>query len=349
MNLLREHRADRQTAISAGAVAVRPVRADLHPFFESGEYVTSDFFAMFDAPFRAGAGWDAVQDQTRTRVVVLSAGLDRKLFGDVSGVGQTVQLDNNEFTVIGVLKDWNPQPKFYAQRGEHVFGDADQFFLPLQTALDLKFQFSGHFSCWGDNNNTRTSDNCTWLQYWVELDGGAKVAAYRAYLEHYWRDQRTHGRFPLKNRPPHLYGLMAWLAHEQIVPANLSMQTWLAIGFLVVCMLSVMALLLAKFLRRSGEISVRRALGARKRDIFAQFGIESALIGTAGGLLGLCISQLGLWSIRQRPDGYAQLAQMDIPMLIGTVVLAVVASMLAGLLPAWRACQVPPALQLKTL
>jgi len=36
-------------------------------------------------------------------------------------------------------------------------------------------------------------------------------------------------------------------------------------------------------------------------------------------------------------------------MLLGTVVLAIVASMLAGMLPAWRACRVPPALQLKTL
>jgi putative ABC transport system permease protein len=82
--------------------------------------------------------------------------------------------------------------------------------------------------------------------------------------------------------------------------------------------------------------------------VFVQFGIESALIGTLGGLLGLAIAQLGLWSIRQRPDGYAHLAQMDAGMLVGTVVLAIAASVLAGVLPAWRACLVPPALQLKT-
>ncbi|HEX5959740.1 MAG TPA: ABC transporter permease [Rhodanobacteraceae bacterium] len=349
MNLLHEHRADRQAAMDAGAVAVRPVRADLHPFFESGEYVTSDFFAMFGAPFRAGGGWSAEQDQARARVVVLGARLDRKLFGNASGIGKTVQLDNTDFTVVGVLKDWHPQPKFYAQHRGHIFGEADQLFLPLQTALELKFQFEGHFSCWGDSHNTRTSDNCTWLQYWVQLDSAASVAAYRTYLDNYWRDQQAHGRFPMKHRPPHLYGLMPWLAHEQIVPANLSMQTWLAIGFLIVCMLSVVALLLAKFLRRSGEISVRRALGARRRDIFAQFGVESAAIGVAGGLLGLVIAEIGLWSVRQRPDGYAHLANMDISMLVGTVVLAIVASVLAGLLPAWRACRVPPAMNLKTL
>ncbi|HXD37659.1 MAG TPA: FtsX-like permease family protein [Rhodanobacter sp.] len=114
-------------------------------------------------------------------------------------------------------------------------------------------------------------------------------------------------------------------------------------------MVNIVALLLAKFLRRSGEISVRRALGAKRRDIFLQLGIESAAIGVAGGVLGLLIAQLGLWSIRQRPDDYAHLAQMDMPMLLGTFALAVAASLLAGLLPAWRACRVTPALQLKAM
>ncbi|MGH8182520.1 MAG: ABC transporter permease [Rhodanobacteraceae bacterium] len=349
MNLLHADRANRQAAMDAGSVAVQPARADLHPFFERGQYATSDFFPMFGVPFRAGGGWTAMQDQERARVVVLGAALDRKLFGNASGIGQTVRLNNTDFRVIGVVRDWNPQPKFYVQHGGRIFGSSDQFFLPLQTALELKFSFNDHFSCWGSSGDDRKSADCTWLQFWVELDTPAKVADYRHFLDNYWRQQHDHGRFPRKDAPPHLYDLMAWLAHEQVIPANLSMQMWLAIGFLIVCMLSVVALLLAKFLRRSGEVSVRRALGARKRDIFLQFGIESAAIGLAGGLLGLTVAQLGLWSIRQRPDGYAHLAQMDVPMLIGTVVLAILASVLAGLLPAWRACLIPPALHLKTL
>jgi putative ABC transport system permease protein len=347
MNLLHARRADRQAAMDAGWVAVQPTRAGLHPSFERGEYVTADFFPMFGVPFRAGGGWTAQQDNARARVVVLGADLDRKLFGDANGVGQTIRLNNTDFRVIGVLKNWNPQPAFYQQKSGHIFGDAAEFFLPLQTAMELKFSLNDHFACWGSGGDDRLSDRCTWVQFWVELDSPAKVLAYRSFLTDYWGDQQAHGRFPRKDEPPRLYGLMAWLAYEQVIPANLSMQMWLAVGFLIVCMLSVVALLLAKFLRRSGEISVRRAMGARRRDIFAQFGVESALIGVVGGLLGLLIAQFGLWSVRQRPDGYAHLAQMDVPMLIGTVVLAIIASVLAGLLPAWRACQVPPALQLK--
>jgi putative ABC transport system permease protein len=64
-------------------------------------------------------------------------------------------------------------------------------------------------------------------------------------------------------------------------------------------------------------------------------------------VLGLGFALLGLWLVRQQPDDYAALAHLDGPMLLLTFVLALAASLLAGLLPAWRAMQVAPALQLK--
>lgn len=350
MNLLHAARADRQAAMSGGAVPVQPTQAHVLPFYEAGHYVTTDFFAMFGVPFRAGRGWTAQDDDDRARVVVLSSALSRKLFGDAPGVGQTVRLKNTDFRVIGVVDDWHPQPLFYAQIDKRVFGRSDEFFLPLQTALELKLDFSGRFSCWGNDDDAgdgRTSDHCSWLQFWVQLDSATKAHAYRDFLASYWREQQAHGRLP---RPEHarLYGLLDWLTYQHAIPDDLRLQLSLSLGFLAVCMLNVVGLLLATFLRRGGEISVRRALGARRRDIFLQLGIESSVIGLAGGVLGLAVAGLGLWSVRLRPDGYAQLARMDATMLIGTFVLAVVASVLAGLLPAWRACHIAPALQLKT-
>lgn len=349
MNLLRAQRADAQAAMAQGVAAVHPVNAGEGAFFVPGEYATAGFFSMFGARFRAGGGWTVHQDDAHARVVVLNAKLDQRLFGNATGLGKTVRLDNTDFRVIGVLQGWHPQPAFYHQSARNQYGQADAYFVPLATALELHMPMNGHFSCWGDGKEVRTSDQCTWVQFWVRLDNPLKRLAYRQFLDGYWRDQQAHGRFPRKASTPRLFSLVAWLGQKHLIPANLSMQLWLAIGFLGVCMLSVVALLLAKFLRRSGEISVRRAMGARRRDIFAQFGIESALIGVAGGVLGLVFAEIGLWSVRQRPEGYAQLAQMNVTMLVATVALAIVASVLAGLLPSWRACRVPPALQLKTL
>lgn len=347
MNLLHAARAERQAVMAAASLPVRPQQNTLRPFFESGHYVTADFFPMFGTVFRAGSGWTAQDDAAHARVVVLNTELNRKLFGAASGIGKTVRFKNTDFRVIGVLDNWNPQPVFYARIDDRAFGSTDQFFLPLQTAQELGFDFHGQFSCWGDGGDNRTSDHCTWLQFWVQLSDRKNVRAYRDYLADYWHDQQKHGRFP-RAVNPQLFGLMDWLVSQHVVPDDLRLQLWLAIGFLGVCMINIVGLLLAKFLRRSGEISVRRALGARKRDIFLQLGIESAVIGLAGGTLGLMLAEFGLWTIRQRPDGYAKLAQMDPAMLLATFVLAVIASALAGLLPAWRACHVTPALQLKT-
>jgi len=347
MNLLRAARAGRQAAMAGGAVPVRPAQGGGLPFYETGRYTTADFFAMFNTPFLGGSGWTAQDDAQRAHVVVLGRELSRKLFGEANAVGRTVRLKDADFRVMGVLDTWEPQPQFYAQMDSRIFGRSDQFFLPLQTAMDLKLDFAGRLSCWGDSGDGRTSDQCSWLQFWVQLDDAASADAYRAFLTAYWREQQAHGRLP---RPVdvQLHGLMDWLAHQHAIPDDLRLQLSLSIGFLLVCMLNVMGLLLATFLRRSGEISVRRALGARRRDIFLQLGVESSVIGFAGGLLGVLVAMLGLWSVRQRLDGYAQLAHMDAGMLLATFTLALAAGALAGLLPAWRACRIAPALQLKT-
>ncbi|GGA13261.1 ABC transporter permease [Dyella caseinilytica] len=347
LNLLHAARAEKQAAMSGGRLPIRPDNPSQKPFFEHGHYVTADFFPMFGTPFLAGRGWTREDDESHARVVVLNASLNRKLFGDAPGIGRTVRLKNIDFRVIGVLDDWQPQPTFYASVNERSFGQTDQLFLPLQTAMELNFDMQGRLWCWGSSGDTRTSDHCTWLQFWVQLSNPASVLGYRDFLANYWREQQAHGRF---TRPVnvHLYGLMDWLAYQHVIPDDLRLQLWLALGFLGVCMINIVGLLLAKFLRRSGELSVRRALGARRRDLFLQLGMEAAVIGMAGGMLGLGLAELGLWSVRQRPDGYAHLAQMDISMLAGTLLLAVLSSVLAGLLPAWRACNIPPALQLKT-
>jgi putative ABC transport system permease protein len=123
---------------------------------------------------------------------------------------------------------------------------------------------------------------------------------------------------------------------------------WIALGFLLVCLVNTVGLLLTKFLRRSSEIGVRRALGASKRSIFIQLLTESAAVGLVGGVLGLGLALLGLWAVRQQPAEYASLARLDTPMLFATFALAVVSSLLAGIVPAWRGCQVSPAIQLKS-
>jgi putative ABC transport system permease protein len=211
---------------------------------------------------------------------------------------------------------------------------------------------NGSMDCWGDTGSdpegaTGLNAPCVWIQYWVQLDSAAKAATYKQYLTNYSDQQRSAGRF---ERPTNvrLRKVMEWLDYNKVVPGDVRLQVWLAFGFLLVCLLNTVGLLLAKFLRRGGEVGVRRALGASRRAIFMQCLIEAGTIGLAGGIAGLGLALLGLWAVRQQPASYAELAHLDPWMLLTTFVLAVAASLLAGIVPAWQAMQVTPAMQLKS-
>ena len=349
--LLRQKRGTRQALMSGGFVTLLPEAQVLKPFRAQSRYTTADFFPMFDAPLVAGRGWTAAEDEARAQVAVITSELARKLFGDESPLGRNLRLQQGTLQVIGVLDEWDLNPRFYDLTGRR-YGGSEQVLIPFTTSRDLRLETQGSTSCWGNSNQDEEGSRsvnapCIWLQYWVELNTAEQVAAYRRYLTDYSEEQRKAGRF---ERPANvrLHDVMDWLNTKEVVPNDVRLQMWLAFGFLLVCLVNTMGLLLAKFLRRSGEIGVRRALGASRSDILRQCLVEAGTIGLAGALLGLGFAMLGLWLVRQQPDEYAKLAQLDSSMLLATFVLALAASLLAGLLPALRAMQIAPAIQLKS-
>jgi len=347
--LLRDKRADRQALMTGGYVAIEPEQATLQPFRTEARFTSADFFAMFGTPFVAGAGWSAADDDARARVTVISQSLARKLFGSGDAVGRTVRIGGADFRVVGVMAPWRPVPHFY-DLYVGKYAEAENVFVPFSTSRDLRLDRTGNLNCWGSQrarDETSLEARCVWIQYWVQLDSAAKVAAYRRYLDDYSSQQKAAGRY---QRPPNarLYDVMEFLRVQEVVPEDVRLQVWLAFGFLAVCLLNTVGLLLAKCLRRSPEIGVRRALGASRRRIFVQFLVEAGVVGLAGGALGLLVALLGLWGVRHNGQAFGPLVSLDLPMLGLNFVIALVASLAAGLLPAWRACQVMPALQLKS-
>ena len=347
--LLRQKKAPRQALMTGGSGMLEPRVAALKPFAVGMRYASADFFPMFDAPFLQGRGWTAADDEGHARVAVISRSLNDKLFKDGNSVGKEVLVEGHPLRIVGVLDDWAPKPLFY----DPFVGNFDReedVFVPFTTSRDLKLDRSGNLNCFGReivNDATAPNVPCAWLQYWVELDSPGDAAGFKTYLDNYSEQQRRAGRFerPANTR---LRNVMELLDFRNVVPGDVRLQMWLALGFLLVCLVNTVGLLLAKFLRRGGEIGVRRALGASRAEIFKQCMIEAGAIGLAGGLLGLLFALAGLWAVRHRPAEYAQLAHLDASMLLLTFAMAVAASLLAGLLPAWRAMQITPAVQLKT-
>jgi putative ABC transport system permease protein len=349
-SLLRERRADRQAMMTGGSVPVQPDRPDLAPFYTDSRYTSADFFPMFGVVFLYGHGWSASDDANHARVAVISQKLSEKLFGATNSVGQRIRIAQAEFRIGGVIGRWGPAPRFY-DLNTRSFGGEESVIVPFSTSRDLALDRNGSMDCWSDTSSgdgTALIAPCVWIQYWVELGSAGRVADYRSYLANYSDRQRAAGRY---ERPTNirLRSVMQWLEFKKIVPSDVRLQVSLAFGFLLVCLVNTVGLLLAKFLRRSGELGVRRALGASRKAIFLQCLVEAGTIGLAGGVLGFGFALLGLWGVRHQPTDFAELVRLDPVMLALTFGLALLASLAAGAFPAWRAMQVTPAIQLKTL
>ena len=353
MALMRDHRATLQSAMYIIWSSVVPARQGAHPFNVSGHAVYSEFFPLVEAPFKYGGAWSADDDRQRSAVAVISSKLNAKLFGGENSVGRSINVEGKNYRVVGVLDAWNPQPVFYDVQNTGGFSTAaDDLFLPFDRALASGVQNDGNTNCTkppkepGFAGLLRSS--CVWISYLAQLDDAQAVSAYRDYLGNYAREQQKAGRF---NWAPNirLRDLPAWLENQQVVPPDTKVSLLVAVGLLVVCLVNTSGLLLAKFLRRSGEIGVRRALGASRFAIYAQFLTEAGMIGLAGGVLGLAFTGVGILGVGMvLPKGIAKLATLDVSLLLLTLALAVASTLVAGLYPTFRASRVQPAWQLKS-
>ncbi len=352
MNLWEQKNAYRQTPLYGLGPAIDSGRDDLPPFFTEGVAIGRDFFAMFEAPFLYGDAWSSEDDSRGAKVVVISRSLAEKLFDRGSNpVGKKVRISDNDFSIVGVLDKWDPVPKVYRLIGGERFDTSEDVFVPIRTAVALEFDRNGSMDCSSEppapGFQGYLQSECNWLQYWAELDKASSRSAYADYLLAYVNEQKALGRFarPVNNR---LFNVREWLDSRGVVDDDTRTSTWLSFAFLLVCLVNTVGLLLAKFSARPGEIGVRRALGATRADVFRQYLTEAAVIGVVGALIGLLLTWSALAYIRSLDDSLALVTRLDGTMLLIAVVVSIAASLLAGLLPTWRACQVVPALQLKS-
>lgn len=318
----------------------------------NGMAVNADFFAMFEAPFLHGSAWSAEADARGAAQAVLSAPFAERLFGEEDPTGKRLRMFDGEYVVSGVLAPWRPMPKYYWLVGSNNrFGDTDDVFIPIRNALANESNPNGNINCnSGDPQpgfNGLLNSECVFMQYWVELAGAGERSAYRERLGGYVDGQKALGRLPVGERS-RLLDVREWMEEQDVLGDDTILQTLLAAGFLLVCVVNTVGLLLAKFTAHSGEIGVRRALGATRRQVFEQYLVQAGVVGAAGGLLGLGFTFGGLWLLARQSEEVAAVAHMSPAMLLATVATAVIAAVLAGLLPTWRACRVVPAIQLKT-
>ncbi len=344
------NKAYRQVVQAQMSTVVEPTGKDSLPFQVSGRANSADFFAMFEVPFLYGSSWDRAADESMQQVVVLSQSLNERLFGGRDSVGEKVKLAGDYYQVVGVISHWQPRPRFYDVT-TGAFDDAEELFVPFSLLTQEKIGRNGNTNCWkpsGEGFQAFLNSECVWTQFWAELRTDAEKQDYLAFLNAYVSEQKKLGRFerPQNNR---LSDVMQWMENQQVVAQDASLMMVMSLMFLLVCLLNTIGLLLAKFLSKAPQIGLRQALGASRRDLFAQYLTEAGCIGIAGGVLGLVFAWLGLQGVQLLyGDEMKGLAQLDGAMVALAMLLALVSSLLAGLYPTWRACTVQPSQQLKS-
>ncbi|HEY6456676.1 MAG TPA: ABC transporter permease [Steroidobacteraceae bacterium] len=350
VELVRAHNPARQAAMYPTTLTISAPGTEILALQGQALATDSGFFPMFNTSFEYGGPWTRVQDDAHAPVIVLARAFNDRLFGGTNSVGRSLLVNGKSYRIIGVMGSWQPSPRFY-DLGSDSYSRADELFVPFTRAIDEQMAVSGGLSC--DNNgpgdgwNGLLHSNCIWVHVWVELPTARDVASYRTFLRNYAAEQRRQGRF---SWPPHfaLRDVTQWLAYNNVVPASVRTLASVSLAVLLVCVFNVTGLMLAKFMAHPAAVGVRRALGAPRSAIFGQCLVEVGVIGLAGGLVGIGLTKLGLMCCRVvLAEDLSVLTHLAGGDVIGALAVAVVATLIAGLYPTWRATQVHPAVHLK--
>jgi putative ABC transport system permease protein len=260
----------------------------------------------------SGRLFDASEDVERRRVALVGRTVARNLFGHADAVGREVRLGTVPFDVIGVMRP----------RGTDVGGtDLDNVIvIPLETAL-------------------RRVLNIPYVHtVFVQARSTADLAALDAEV----RDILLR-RHPVRSGMPEPFVIQnqAVLLRTERGAARAMQRLTAGVGVLVLTVggLGVLAVMLIAVRERTLEIGLRRAVGARRRDIREQFVFESAMLAAAGGTAGVVLGIVGAALA-------AVLGPWDLMVSWRAAALGVACSTVLGLavgvIPAARAARLEP-------
>jgi putative ABC transport system permease protein len=274
--------------------------------------VTPNYFATLRIHPAIGRDFTPEEAAAKSNVAILSHGFWRRQFGGRREiVGETVQLDGQAFTIIGVL------PEHFSP------GSTTEVYTPADYTEDNKNHGGHYITVIG-----RLKPGVTLEQARSELaliaDGLAKQYA------------DTNTGWSIKLMP------LLDAAVGDVRPVLFSLLG--AVGFLLlIACANVANLLLVRATARAKEIALRTALGASRLRIVRQLLTESVLLACFGGLLGVLIAQWGMSALLAfAPDSLPRAAEiaLDGRALGFACVLALVTGIAFGLVPAFQASRV---------
>jgi predicted permease len=283
-----------------------------------GESVSADLFSLLGIQPVLGRAFLPNEDQPGNHVVILSHDLWQRRFGGDRGViGKSVTLDSQQFQIIGVMP-----PRFTFPIGSNP----PELWISISSLRESKD---------AGPPMTEQRDN-DFFRCIARLKPSVSIQQAQANIETItaeWRHQYPDNK--LYTGAKVIPELSAMIGSTR---SALLMLCAMAGCVLLVACVNVANLLLARSLSRNREISIRAALGAGRWQIIRQLVVESALLGSVGGLAGLLISIWGIDSLKAFLPSIPRIDQIspDPRVLAFTGIVSLGVGISAGLLPAWR-------------
>lgn len=242
------------------------------------------------------------------------------LFQGDDPIGQSVWVDRKPCEVIGVLTELEAvsvQERINSRPNEGIF-------LPISFAIQNLF------------------DEEPWVTVVAHVKDESKMEEAKKQIADYLRQQHGIAQDAEGNYADdfHMTTKQDVLGAQLQSAATFSLLlTALAIVSLVVGGIGIMNVMLVSVSERTREIGVRMAVGARSRDVVAQFLLEAVLLSAGGGVLGIAVGVLTVPIAASLSQGAALLDPRSIPLAFG---VSLATGLVFGLYPALRASQLDP-------
>jgi len=283
--------------------------------------VSANYFDTLEVQPFLGRNFTADEDQPGHHVVILSYGFWQSFFAaDPHVPGTNILISDVPYTVIGVM------PKGFIE--------------PRDDQAELWTSFAYHLEGSAPSGKDRSAGI-------AEIVGRLKPGITQ---QQAIADLSTIQSSLAKTYPEGRYLTSVFLQSKlkdvtgDMRPALLMLMAAVLAVLLIVCT-NVAGLLLARTLKRRGEIALRAALGASSKRIWQQILLESLLLGLSGGATGIALAYALLHiALPFVPDDIPRLGEVAINgrVLAFTIAISIVCALLSSLVPAWKLARVSP-------